>query len=181
MIADSFLPALKAAILAETDPEFAAHRDAGSTGLMAEWYKLPSTFVVWRTTTPTSEIANAITWANCTPADPPDDTTTYTNRALACQGKQLNLQNLWLAAQGSLASSLSNVRQGMNDSLTNIPAGLGGALLSAGWSAVRLAMQRYASRGEKIFATGTGTTGSPGSLVFEGELTDYDMIRALSV
>ena len=176
----SQLTTLKAAIQAETDPVFVSYRNQGSTGLMAEWFNSASTFVVWRSTTPTSEIANAIAWANLTPADTPDGTQLWENRALACQGKQFNIQTLFLAAAGFTASGLSNVRQGWNDSLTNIPAGVGGALLSAGWAAVRTAMQRNATKGEKVFATGTGTAGTPGTLGFEGSVADYDVVQALA-
>lgn len=173
------LTTLKAAILAETDPEFVQHRIDGATGLMAEWFNVASTFVVWRSITPTAEIANAIVWANFTPADSADGTALWTNRALACQGKQFNVQNLLLAAQGALASGLPNIRQGLQDSLSAIPAGAAGANLSAGWSAVRTTMQRAALRGERVFATGTGTTGSPGTLVFEGLVTNDNVVRAI--
>lgn len=173
------LVTLKAAILAEVDPTFADYRDQGATGLMAEWFNAASTFVVWRNNTPTSDIANAVSWANFTPADTPDGTALWTNRALACQGKQFNLQNLFLAAQGSLSSGLTNIRQGIQDSLTNVPAGASGASVSAGWAAVRTAMQRFATRGEKVFATGTGTAATPGVLTFEGGVSDYDVVQAL--
>lgn len=170
---------LKAAIQAETDPVFVDYRTQGATGHMVDWLNGLSSFVVWRGTTPTGEIANAIAWANFTPLDAPDGTALWTNRALACQGKQFNVQNLLLAAQGALASGLVNVRQGLQDSLTNIPAGASGALLSAGWTAVRTTLQRAATRGEKVFATGAGTQGNPGALVFEGGVSDYDVVQAL--
>lgn len=90
------------------------------------------------------------------------------------------MQNLLLAAQGALASGLTNIRTGLQDSLTNIPAGVAGAKISAGWTAVRTAMQRIATRGEKVFATGTGTPAAPGVLAFEGQVTDYDVVQALA-
>lgn len=39
----NLLPALKAAILAETDPEFVVYRTNGQTPLMAFWLNLPAT------------------------------------------------------------------------------------------------------------------------------------------
>lgn len=66
------LQALKAAILAETDPTFVDYRTQGSTGLMAEWFNGASSFTVWRSVTPATDIANAVTWANFTPADDSD-------------------------------------------------------------------------------------------------------------
>ena len=181
MLPDALLPTLKAAINAETDPTFVGYRTSGSTGLMADWYKGASTFIVWRSTTPTNDIGAAITWANFTPSDAPDSTQIWTNRALACQGKQFNLQNLLLAAAGSAATGLPNIRAGLTDLLQNIPAGTGGALLGAGWSNVKSAISRAANRGEKVFATGTGTSGSPGDLGWEGEISDSDVVRALAV
>lgn len=174
------LTTLKAAIQAETDPTFVGYRDSGSTGLMAEWFNGASAFVVWRTYTPSAEIANALNWANFTPKDTPDGTTLWGNRALACRCKQENIQNLFLASGGFVASGRANIRQGLQDSLTDIPAGTGGTLVSGGWAAVRTAMQRVATRGEKVFATGTGTSANPGSLTFEGMVSDSDVVQALA-
>lgn len=41
------LPALKAAILAETDPAFVEFRDNGDNGQMAAWYNQPGTTDAW--------------------------------------------------------------------------------------------------------------------------------------
>lgn len=180
MLTPAQLATLKAAIAAETDTTFAQYRTDGSTGMMAEWLNGDSTFVVWRTTTPTAQISDQITWANFTPADAADGSALWQTRALACQGKQFNVQNLLLAAQGSIASGLTNVRAGWQDALTNIPSGASGALLSAGWVTVRDTFKRNARRVEKVFATGTGTQATPGSLVWEGALRDADVVLALN-
>lgn len=168
----------KAAILAETDPTLAQLRDEGSTGAVAEWYSKPSTVVVWSTTTPLSDISNAVTWANLTPNDAPDGTLAWQCRSLACQGKQFNLQ-LIFGAQGQVSTGRANVRSGLQDALTNIPSGVAGATMAAGWAAVRSAMQRFANRGEAVFSTGTGTAGSPGDLVYEGGISNTDVVDAL--
>lgn len=179
MLTPAQLQTLKAAIAAETDATFVGYRTQGATGLMAEWFNLASTFVVWRSWTPTDEIANAISWQSLTPADAPDGTQTWANRSLACQGKQFNLQSLLLASGTRLASGKANVRAGLQDALTNVPAGAGGSLLAANWVGVRTAIQRNATRGEKLFATGTGTAVAPGNLEFEGNISDADIVQAL--
>lgn len=172
------LLALKAAILAETGPAFVALRTAGSTGLMAEWLNGASTIVVWRNQTDVATLFDSIQWAKLTPSDTPDGTATYTNRALMCQAKQINLQIL-LQGQQSLKTSQANIRAGLQDALTAVPSGVGGVTQAAGWLAVQTAMQRPATRGEKVFVTGgAGTSANPSTLTFEGYLSDYDVVQA---
>ena len=129
----------------------------------------PSTFVVWATTTSAANMSDAIVWADLTPTDAPDGTQVWLDRAMACQGKQFNLQIL-LASRDQISTGKANVRAGFQDALTNVPSGVGGALVSAGWVTMKTVMQRNASRVESVFATGTGTTASPGALVWEGQI-----------
>ena len=171
------LVTLTASILA--DANLTALVAEGATGAIAQYLRTDSTFVVWRTTTPVSDIDDAIIWANMTPTDAPDGTAIYTNRALFSQAKQISLQTM-VQGQSSISSAKTNVRSGLQDALTNLPTGAGGATQAAGWTAVRLAMQRPASIFEKIYATGTGTQASPGALVLEGGPDDYSVIQALT-
>jgi len=111
----TLLPTLKAAILAETDPAFVALRQANETGQMAAFYNADASpaFTVWRSTTQVADVFNAITWKNFTPADTPDGTALYTNRAyhaLLCQ------QNIMILLQG--ASSVSTGRLNVRASWT---------------------------------------------------------------
>ncbi len=175
------LTTLKTAILAETDAGFVALRQANDEQGMATFYNAPSTFYVWRPITDASSILDAITWANLTPADTADGTTSFTNRALACQAKQLNLQIL-LQGRDSLATGRTSVRQGLSDALLNVPAGPAGALLDAGWlgaGKVKEAISRLATRCERLFVTGTGSAGVPGVLGFEGNVSAQDISDAL--
>ena len=175
------LTTLKAAILAETTPAFVTLRQANDEQGMANFYNAASSFVVWRPITPTANILDAITWASLTPADAADGTATFTNRALACQAKQLNLQIL-LQGRDSLATGLASVRQGLTDALLNVPAGTAGALLDAGWlgaGKVKAAISRFATRCEQLFVTGTGSAGTPGTLTFEGSVSAQDISDAL--
>jgi hypothetical protein len=54
-------------------------------------------------------------------------------------------------------------------SLLNVPSGVGGATQDAGWlgaGRVKATITRFATAAEKVFATGTGTTGTPGVLAW---------------
>ncbi len=144
---------------------FVAAKDAQS---IAAYLRGASTFSVYRTTTDVDSIFDAIQWVNLTPADNPDGTAAFTNIALACQGRQFNVQTM-LVGRTFINSSKNTVRKGLQDALTNVPSGAGGALVNAGWSAVKQAMTRLANRYEAIFATGNGTSGSPGDLGVEGD------------
>lgn len=173
------LQALKAAILA--DPALDADVAAGNHGIILDYMNADSNpaFIVWRTSVRVEEIFDAINWAALTPADSPDDTQAWLNRSLACQGKQFNLQTL-LTGRTTISGAKATIRAGLQDALTNVPSGAGGSLVNAGWAAVKSALSRPASRAEAIYATGTGTTASPGSLVVDGKLVMYDIVQALT-
>ena len=169
----SFLPGLKAAVLVSPELSAVGRNDTE----LARLLNLPSTFVVWRSTTDADLIADAIVWANLTPADTADGTAVFTNRALICQAKQINLQ-IMLQGRQSIPSGKLNFRQGLQDALLNVPAGVGGTLLDAGWlgnGKVKASISRFATVAEKIFATGTGTAPTPGNLVFDGLVSINDI------
>lgn len=132
---------------------------------------------MWKTACSVDGISDAIIWANMTPVDAPDSTTVWTNRSLACQGKQFNLQTL-ISGKTNINASRQNVRQCLQDSLTNLPAGASGTLIGAGWPQVRTAMMRTASLIEKIYATGTGTAASPAIPSYEGIIIPNQVMTA---
>jgi hypothetical protein len=171
---------LRAAIIAETDAAFVVARTQGATGTMAAFYNQNAAdFYVWRSSTPVNEIMDAVAWAAMTPVDAPDGTAAYTNRALACQGKQFNLQTL-LVGREQVNSARTNIRAALQDALTSLPSGAGGATQSGGWVAVREAMKRLAKRGEKLYVTGgNGALATPATLVFEGDIGGDDVATAL--
>ena len=144
---------------------------------VAALFNQPSTFVVWATTTGADVMSDAIVWANMTPTDAPDGTQAWLDRAMACQGKQFNLQ-LLLASRDRISTGKTNVRAGFQDALTNVPSGAGGATVSAGWVTMKTVMQRFATRAESVFATGTGTAATPGVLVWEGNVGYQDVQQA---
>lgn len=177
------LTTLKAAILAETDPAFVALRQANNEQGMANWYNglTSPAWVAWRPVTATADILDAITWASLTPADAPDGSALALQREYRCQGKQLNLQIL-LQGRESVATGKLTVRQGLTDALTGLPAGAGGVAVDAGWlgaGKVKAAISRTVTRAERLYATGSGTAGTPGNMVFEGEVSAQNISDAL--
>lgn len=172
------LLAIKADILA--DPVLNAFPNAGDGNIeIALRYNALASpdFWVWNSQTSVSSIFDSITWANFTPVDAPDGTTIWTNRALACQGKQFNIQTL-LVGRNELNGANTTMRAGLQDALTAIPSGVGGANKSGGWTAVQLILQRQAKRIEKLFATGTGSQASPAVCGYEGTISGGDVYNA---
>lgn len=175
MLNDSQIVTLRAAIFASgTAAPILAAGDLN--GLLA-WLNGPSAFTVWRSVTSASDVMDAITWASMTPADVPTGDPAALQREYRCQGKQLNLQ-IMLQGRESLPTGRTNIRSGLTDALLNVPAGVDGALLDAGWlgaGKVKAAISRFATNAERVFSTGTGTAGTPGSLgAFEGDVSEYE-------
>jgi hypothetical protein len=167
---------------------------------IAGWYNLAAApdFTVWRDL-PMDTVLNAYTPANMTPLDtvpavttlPSNPTAaqnaTYNNQVAAlhiwnarannCQAKQFNFQNLTIG-RNTAPMKRSGYRAGLQDCLTNIPAGAGGALIAANWVGVRDGAKFLATNAEKLFATGTGTAATPADLSFEGPITGADVENA---
>lgn len=156
----------------------AASLGSGDAFLIAEWYMLQASpdFFVWRTSVPLNEITDAIDWAKLTPAQaipttPQLDVLVWTAKAMLCQGKQFNLQNL-LLGRASIDASRANIRSAFQDSLTGVPSKNDGTNQAAGWAAVEAIMKRLAKNIEKVFATGgNGDSATPATLGFEGVVT----------
>lgn len=181
------LQVLKTAILAETDPTFVAARTEGNNATMAAFYSNAANpaFYVWRSSVNTEDILDAIDWAKLTCADvatvgdSAQVAAAQTNWQLACQGKQINLQ---IALQGrqTLNATRLKTRQMLIDALQNVPSGAAGVLQDAGWTQVKQVLYRIVNRGERLFATGTGTTGVPGLAGWEGTISRDDVREALA-
>lgn len=123
---------------------------------VAAYYNTDSATKLWRPDAPRSKVFGAIIWKNLTQADAPDGTTVYTNRALACQSRQINLQIMLPPTADTLPGDELGFRQGLQDALVDVPAGVGGALLDAGWTPVRNALQRFATHFEALFIAPEG-------------------------
>lgn len=173
------LQTLASAIAAETDATFVFNRGMGNLGAMADFYNTESANIVWRSNTPVNDIFNSVTWQNLTPVDAPDTTQLWMNRSLMCQGKQFNLQTM-LSGREILRTDKIAIRAGLQDCLTNVPSGAGGASVSGGWGSVKQVIQRPATKGEALYLAGTGTTAVPVDLVIEGIITIDNVVRSLN-
>lgn len=179
--------ALKADILAS--PDLAAAVAAGNNQAVAAAYNAVAApdYLVLQTAAPVGAINDGIKWNLLTPSDAPDGTQAWANRSLCCQGKQFNLQLMLQGAQTTINATRASVRSGLQDALQNVPSGNNGSLKDAGWANVFAALQRTATRAEKLFAAatanGVGTRGSaanPDTLTFEGAISNVDVAQALS-
>lgn len=177
------LTALKADILLDGTLS-AKPMTSGGAGEIATAYNLTAVpdFMVWRTEAPVSDIFDAITWVNFTPADTPEATGIFTARAMVIQTKQMNLQNI-LIGRTTIDASKANIRAGLRDAVVALPAGASGAAVSAGGSSgatVLVACTRKATRAEKLFNGGNATTGTTTAalLVFQGALASDDVQAA---
>jgi len=154
---------LKAAIATETDQEFVALREAGATGQMAEWYNQPAvpTYTVWRTEVTNEEILrNGMDWTRV------DNLSVGPARIWE-----------WMMQFGTFNPAKASIRAGIDAVWKGTAADL------AVRAAVYLHCQRPATRVEKLFATGVGTAmpgGSPAVMDFEGQLSDYDIVRTIN-
>jgi hypothetical protein len=123
-------------------------------------------FWVWRTRVTRDELLTSIG---------PDGTTfawTGTGYITRAQGER-DAFNAIFTSDAALNPSLANVRQAFADifSGNTAPAPANRTHLSA-------VSRRKATRLEKLFATGTGSTASPATMAFEGAVSYQDISRA---
>lgn len=147
---------LRTAILSDTDAAVIAARTVRNDTELARLYNLPGTFIVWRSSIPVAEYREAVTWTEV-------DALTV--------GKA----RIWEWLTGNMVlpldASKAGVRQGLADCW-------GAATTTRG--ALLAIAKRSATKAEQLFASGTGTAGAPGTLVFEGFVTIEDVGRALN-
>lgn len=128
---------------------------------IAEAYNIPASpaFIVWKTNVSTYEIRSGLIW------DEYDALTVSKQNAFA-----------FLCSNGLVNAALTNVRAGIG----SIFAGPG---QTGNLAALTALAKRSATRLEKLFATGTGTSGSPGTMAanVEGPLPYQDVLTARSV
>lgn len=163
MLTSSQLAALRAAILA--DPVLAAIPQTPDGAFsVAEAFNLVAApdFWVWRTAVSRSDIYNSVS------ADATNwNWTTYKNQGVA---EQNAWTQMFMGDQANFAQD--NVRAGVEA----IFAGSAQATLQKNHC---LAVgRRKASRAEKLFAVGPGSTGTPAKMTFEGSLAYQDVLNA---
>ena len=139
--------------------EFAAvpHNENGAYAI-AEAYNLPTaSFVVWKTSVNIDEIMrNGIAW----------DRVDNLSVGKACVWD-------WMSRLGSFDCSRANIRAGIDATWVGTAADL------AVRATVYTHCKRLATRVERLFATGKGTTNDPGLLVLEGAINYRDVADAM--
>lgn len=113
------------------------------------------TFTVWRTECPRENVINAVVW------------TEYISNASAAERDAFRE----MVNQDRVNFSLTNIVQGFQDIFS-------GATKATSRQAVLNAGKRLATRAEKLFATGAGSNGTPGTMTFEGQITVADVAAA---
>ncbi|MBK7356392.1 hypothetical protein [Propionivibrio sp.] len=141
MITSTQAATLKA--LAQADTTALGYMTNAEDAALAAWFNVPTTFVVYRSQLPTDLSRMAILVG----ASQLDNLTVGKRDAL-----------LWLCSE-SLNPNDPNVRQAISD-LCGSQNTLKNSLLAS--------LKRFATRAEKALATGTGTDADPGTLVYEG-------------
>lgn len=133
---------------------------------IAAAYSLPASpdFWVWRTHIPQAEIVGTTT----------TDGTTWSWSAYIArsQGERDGWREMF-ADGGFINGALANVRQGLADIFS-------GASNNAPQQRTHLltVARRKSNRVEKLYAVGTGSTGSPATMVIEGTITYQDVLNA---
>ncbi len=163
MLTTAQLTILKADILA--DPGLASQpQNSDGAFAIAAAYNLLAVpdYWVWRTSIPQSEIVGVMSidgtvWS----------WSAYISRS---QGERDGWREMF-ADTGAINPSLANVRQGLAD----IFSGPSGVAQRAHLVAIG---RRLATRAEKLFATGTGTTATPATMSVEGTLSYQDVLAA---
>lgn len=155
---------LKAAILA--DPTLAAMTSGPSTdyGAIAAAMSADASpaFVVWKTNATRAELQDM-------------DLFNWTVVDNLSTNSKFRIWDWMFGTTGAINPSKANIRAGI------AATWVGNAQLLAVQTAVLDACKRNATRVEKLFATGTGTTGSPAVMVVEGGVSLAEVASLFNV
>jgi hypothetical protein len=154
--------ALAADLQATQTPEVLAWIAQNSVGLIADWYNAPAdpAYIVWKTSLQLEEItSNGFDWVR------------VDNLSV---GKARIWEWMFGSEDKSINPSKANIRAGIAEVWKGTAADL------AVQASVLAHCKRPASRVEKLFATGPGTTAEPALLVFEGLIHWQDVVDALA-
>lgn len=150
------LQAIKADIAANSDLNSLPNNEDGNAAIAALYKVTVPTFIVWKTRVAINEIGMAF------------DSAELAGRVAADQQR---LQTIAVYLAAGVNPALAPNRAFFDD----IFSGSGGVATRANLLAL---WKRPAKRVEKLFATGTGTSASPATLVVEGDLTGTDVLNA---
>ena len=146
---------------ANPNPAVVAALQARNDGELARLYNLPSTFIVWKVTASTMDVGKVINYIAVASM-----TTANTDR----------LQLFVRLNPTTFDPSRSDVRQFFADTFSGALGGQGQATRDA----LEALYRRAANECERLFATGTGTTATPGTLGVEHTLSTSDVSFALN-
>lgn len=169
MLTPTQLTTLKNDILADSNFN-GISSDSDGNAAIAAFYNLNAApdFWVWRSKVARDEIVGSAS------VDGTNFSWTGTGFITRTQGERDAFNQLF-DGEGFCDPSQANVRQAFLDIFSG-----GTAPAPANRTHIATIARRKATRAEKLFATGTGSTGSPGQLVFEGALNLDDVDRARS-
>jgi len=149
---------LAADIRANTDPDVVAALAVRGDADIAMLYNLPSAFAVYQSSVSLKQIGESLDYSNVA------DLTSANNERL----------NVFRAYNDESADPRRvDIRAFFDDVFSGAQGTETRANLALLW-------QRIATIAEEIFATGAGTQGNPGALVFEGQLSANDVGEALN-
>lgn len=161
------LTTLKNDILADSTLNSQPNNDDGNFAIAAAYNLTASPdFWVWRTAVSKDEFLES------TSVDGTTFNFTGAGYITRSQGER-DAWNALFSSTGFANPSLSNVRQAVADIFSG-----GTAPAPANRTHLLTISRRKATRAEKLFATGTGSTGSPALMTFEGTLTPSEVSTA---
>ena len=154
------LVTFRAALYAETDPEFVGYRTAGQAAPMTEWWNRESSplKIVWRTSVSNEEIGDAM------------------NGTEVAGLSSLNMQRAQMLANYSNGTQNPS-RFDRRDAFDRIFSAAGGQNTRA---ALAVVWRRTCNRVESLFAVGVGSDATPATLDYEGTVSQLDIARAVS-
>lgn len=158
-LSNTQLLALKTNIAVETDPAFVSQRQVGNEQGMADWYNIASTYIVWLLSISRDVVTvEGFDWTQV------DNLTTGQGR-------------IWDLLFDTQTKTINPSEPGKRSAITECWKGTAGKVAVATF--IFSKCKRQALRGEKVFATGTGTEASPGTLTAEGLVTAQNISDAL--
>jgi hypothetical protein len=167
MLTSPQLAALKAAILADGALSPLPNNSDGNTAIAAA-FNLPAApdFWVWRRSVTKDELVGS------TSVDGTTFSWTGTGFITRSQGER-DAFNAMFDSSGSVNPANASIRQAFTDIFSGNTAPA-----PANRTHLTTVSRRKATRGEKLFATGTGSTASPAVMAVEGALSYQDVEQA---
>jgi len=161
MLTDAQMQTLAAAIRASTDPTVVAALAIRNDVLLTEWANSPSTFIAWKTRATQDELMqlSGFDWVQI------DNLTA---------GQARIWEWLFSNNERAIDPSKPQIRSGISECWKGTAAKVAVA------TAVLNGCKRAATQCERLFATGTGTDASPGTLVFDGPVGLTEVSVALN-